>query len=274
LRPVAGAAAPTTGAYPSIALRPADAAAAAGVQYDIPLSATKTIMDTLKSFRELIARQSSPAATRAITLSTKVNADRTIQTNICRDPLWVGSETTTANLSRVYPWATLQFLCVSDWSKLSKESRVADSILMPEWRDFVSSLESLYPRAGVKLTRTVPGALFLDQLRITDVDKIRVCAEGRSMAVPFTQIQPALAELQTVYTAHVAAVWDILNSLIVVIADPSKKTEVVRLHPDVFGGTVTSSKKYVEEKAAQARKLIKDFYLKVETIYVDTISRL
>ena len=265
-QPMQFAAARPPGLASSIALRPD---MAAGIQYDIPLAATRTIVDTLKSFRDMMVRQSSPAATRAVTLSTKINADRTIQTNICRDPYW--SE---ANLSRVYPWATLQFLSVSDWSKLSKESRVADSILMPEWRKFVDDLERLYARTGAKLTRSVPTAYFLDQLRVTDIDKIRVCAEGRSGSVPFLPIQAAIAELQAIYTVHVAAVWSILNSLIVVIVDPAKKMEVVRLHPDVFGGTVKSSKSYVEEKAAAARRLIVDFYLATERIYVETIMKL
>jgi hypothetical protein len=83
-----------------------------------------------------------------------------------------------------------------------------------------------------------------------------------------------LDKIQAAYTAHVAAVWGILNSLIVVIADPAKRTEVVRLHPDVFGGTVKSSKVYVDEKATQARKLIADFYLNIERIYVETIKAL
>jgi hypothetical protein len=263
--------APPAGAPPSIALRPAGAYDPAGIQYDIPLAATKTIIDSFKGFRDLMARQSSPAATRAITLSTKVNADRSIQTNICRDPYWIGTD---SNLSRVYPWATLQFLSITDWSKLSKEARMADSVLMPEWRKFIDDLDRLYSSAGLKLTRTVPGAYFLDQMRVTDTDKLRVCAEGRAGSVPFAPIQAALEKIQAAYTAHVAAMWGILNSLIVVIADPAKKTEVVRLHPDVFGGNVKSSKKYVEEKAAQARKLIADFYLDVERIYVETIKSL
>jgi hypothetical protein len=268
LRPPTGPT-PLGGAGASIMLRPLGDAA--GVQYDIPLGATKTIMDTLKSFRELLAKQSSPAATRAVTLSTKVNGGPpiSVQTNICRDPYW-----TLPNLSSVYPWATLQFLSVTDWSKLSKESRMADSILMPEWRDFVGKLETLYASTGAKLTRSSPTSFFLDQLRVTDVDKIPVCKEGRAGAVAYKPIQEALAEIQTVYTAHVAAMWGILNSLIVVIVDPAKKTEVVRLHPSVFGSSVKSSKAYVEEKATAARRLIADFYYKIEQIYVSTILKL
>jgi hypothetical protein len=229
-------------------------------------------VDTLKSFRELLTKQSSPAATRAITLSTKVNSGppRSIQTNICRDPYW-----TLPNLSSVYPWATLQFLSVTDWSKLSKESRVGDSILMADWKDFVNGLERLYATSGgAQLTRTSPGAFFLDQLRVTGLEKIPVCAGGRANTAAYGPIQEALARIQEIYTAHVADMWDILNSLIVVIADPAKKTEVVRLHPAVFGATIKSSKVYVEEKAAAARKAISKFYLEVERIYVETINRL
>jgi hypothetical protein len=143
---------------------------------------------------------------------------------------------------------------------------------MPEWRKFVDDLDSLYTSAGLKLTRTIPRAYFLDQLRVTDLDKLKVCAEGRAGSVPFAPIQTALEKIQGAYMAHVAAMWGILNSLIVVIADPAKKTEVVRLHPDVFGSSVKSSKKYVEEKVSQARRLIADFYLNIERIYVDTIK--
>lgn len=272
--PLGGLRPPPVGAAGAagIALRPIDPALGAGIQYDIPLAATKTITDTLKSFRELLAKQSSPAATRAVTLSTKVNEGppRSIQTNICRDPYWTAS-----NLSSVYPWATLQFMSITDWTKLSRESRVADNILMPEWRKFVDDLERLYATSGgMTLVRSTPTSYFLDQLRVTGVDKLRVCAEGRAGSVAFLPVQEALSEIQEIYTAHVKAMWDILNSLIVVIVDPAKKTEVVRLHPAVFGTTVKSSKAYVEEKAAAARKLISEFYLRVETIYVNTINKL
>lgn len=264
-----GAAAAAAGAgalAPSIALRPGEGV---GVQYDIPLAATRMITDSLKSFRELLPRQSSPAAVRAISLSAKVNPDRTIMTNICRDPYW-----TEVNLNRVYPWATLQFLSFTDWTKLTKETRMADTLLAAEWRDFVNGLDRIYTSAGLKLTRAVPNAYFLDQLRVTEVERLRVCAEGRAGAVPFQPIQAGVAALQEAYTAHVARMWDILNSLIMVIVDPEKKAEVVRLHPSVFGNTMKSSKAYVEERAAAARKALVEFYLKVEQIYVDTIKSL
>ena len=65
---------------------------------------------------------------------------------------------------------------------------------------------------------------------------------------------------------HVRKMWDILNSLILVIVDPETQQEVVRLHPSVVAGA--SSERYVNERAAAARMAIKEFYIAVEKAYL------
>ena len=60
--------------------------------------------------------------------------------------------------------------------------------------------------------------------------------------------------------------WEILNSLILVIVDPESQQEVVRLHPSVVAGN--SSEAYVNERAAKAREAIANYYFEVEKTYL------
>jgi hypothetical protein len=66
--------------------------------------------------------------------------------------------------------------------------------------------------------------------------------------------------------------WDILNSLILVIIDPETQREVVRLHPSVVAGA--SSERYVNERASAARSAIADYYIAVEKAYLNAGSNL
>ncbi|NCY21736.1 hypothetical protein EBX31_07250 [bacterium] len=228
--------------------------------YDIPIPATKNILDAFKLFRESLPKQSSPAAVRALTLSAKVNADRTIQTGICRDPYWSES-----NLLRVYPWSTLQFLCVERYEAMSTES---SGVFHPDWKaKFIDPLTALYNGAGgiPRLTASPEGSLFLNRLNFSK-PTLPVCDEPR---VGFREVQNGLQRLQEIYTEHVKRVWEILNALVIVIQDPDTKADVVRLHPAVLRG---SSFAYVTEQAAKARDMLATYYVAVEKSYLETVS--
>jgi hypothetical protein len=234
------------------------------LEYVVPQGTGTQIEQTLKSFGTLMARESSPAAVRARRLALQENPDRSVSIGICADPFW-----TEANLSKIYSWATLQFLCVENWEEVSasdrKTTRFAD-----EWRGFISGIQAAYRGIGVTLEQP-EGTLFLDQMRIKGVADIPICkAVGPTPLVKYQEVQEGLGRLQVLYQEHVRAVWALLNDLIYTIEDPDTKTEVVRLHPKVT--QLESSEAYVQEKAVQARALIAKFYVAVEQAYADTIS--
>ncbi len=110
-------------------------------------------------------------------------------------------------------------------------------------------------------------------MSVKGYDKLDFC--GRTQ--PFTPIQEGIAALQAKYAAHVPKVWTLLNELIVVIQiedDTGAKRDVVRLHPRIVTGTTRTTSDYVSEKAAEARKLLTDFYQNIEQEYVNTINKL
>jgi hypothetical protein len=234
-------------------------------QYDIPTAAAKSITDSLKLFKDALPKQSSPAAVRVYTMASKINPDRTVQLGVCRDPYW-----TETNLNKVYPWATLQFLSVESWESL-KDRTITK--FYPEWRSFVADLTALYS-GGVdrpKITR-LSESVFLDQLKFSDLERMTLCANPETQRVSRPElIQASIERIQNLYRTQVKVVWEILNSLIVVIVDPEKKTEVVRLHPNVVSG---SSQRYVDNIAAKTRDLLAKFYLAVEREYLAVLSEI
>ena len=246
---------------PQVALRPVTTQVIPGVtDFDIPSASAKSIGDTLKQFRGSVSAESSPAAVRATTLAALENRDRTVQTGICTDKYW-----TMPNLGRVYPWSTLQFLSIRDWSTLSEDR--SKTQFEPEWDNFLSELSSLYngTDSNPKLER--PGdTKFLDQMRITNVSNMSICKQSQNPRVAFQEVQAGIQTLQELYKNHVRTMWDILNSLILVIVDPETQQEVVRLHPSVVAGA--SSERYVNERASAARKAIKEYYIAVEKAYL------
>lgn len=260
--PVPGAAA----AVPYTGVLRAPVPGAQQLQYTIPQSATKNLLETLKAFRTQLAIENSPAAMRAQALAGVSTPSRDVRTSICQDPYW-----TLPNLSRVYPWATLQFLCVKDWSTLSGDrSKV---VFEAEWLKFISDLDSLYSAAGNNptLEHTAKTA-FLDQMKFKDINKLTKCASGPTPIVRFKEVNDGLLEIQGLYERHVAATWRLLNKLIFTIVDPSTKTEIVRLHPDVL--KAPTAEKYVEDCATEARKLISDFYTNIERAYLKASANL
>jgi hypothetical protein len=91
--------------------------------------------------------------------------------------------------------------------------------------------------------------------------------------VAYREVQDGIARLQARYAAHVKAIWELLNELILVIEDPVTKTQAVRLHPKVVETSV-GTKKYIDVKAQEAIRLIGAFYVDIERIYLQTILTL
>jgi hypothetical protein len=257
----------TVAGAPQVALRPVTTQVIPGVtDFDIPSSSAKSIGDTLKLFRSAVSVESSPAAVRATTLAALENRDRTVQTGICTDKYW-----TMPNLARVYPWSTLQFLSVRDWSALSEDR--SKTQFEPEWDNFLSKLSSLYNGTGSNPKLERPGETkFLDQMRITNVANLAICKQSQNPRVAFQEVQAGIQELQALYRDHVRKMWGILNSLILVIVDPETQQEVVRLHPNVVAGA--SSADYVNERAKEARSAIAEYYIAVEKAYLTAGSNL
>ena len=233
--------------------------------YTIPQIASKNLLETLNDFRNKLAVENSPAAIRAQTLGGVPTRDRTIQTNVCQDPYWI-----MPSLSRVYPWATLQFLCIKEWDKLSGDrSRVP---FEPEWTNFIADLGALYNGSGVPQLERTGASSFLDQMKFKDVNKLAVCKSGPAPRVKFKEVQDGLLEIQGLYDRHVQDIWALLNDLIIVVEDPDTKQDFVRLNSQVLDAANTES--YVATKAAVARKLIADFYLAVERAYLKAAGNL
>lgn len=100
----------TAAAYGAAAVRPGELVAA---DYVIPPPAAKAILTTFRRHAGEIGAANNPAQIRATLLAGEVLRDRTIQTRICQDPYWNAT-----NLSSVYPWAALQFLCIDNFRSL------------------------------------------------------------------------------------------------------------------------------------------------------------
>jgi hypothetical protein len=238
-----------------------------GQFYHIPPAAAQTIGKVLTDFRKLLPKQSSPAAVRALTLRGMIDpATRTILTGYCRDPYW-----TQSTLRDIFPWSTFQFLSIKNWGTLTAERRNVQ--FESEWTEFLSGLQERYNGADAPLLERPSGAMFLDQMRVKGLEKIRLCntADGNPR-VRFEGVTRGVQELQQLYAAHIKQMWGILNSLITVLVDPATRAETVRLHPAVLAGE--SSKTYVDGKAREAREALKNFYLAVESKYLQTIRSL
>ena len=240
-------------------------AAAAG-QSDVPIPAVESFLKQLDTLKPTFIENSCPAAVRAITLAAAIHADKTISTNVCVDEFWKKR-----TLNTIYPYATLQLLCAEDLTKLGTPD---PRNMSQTWVDFIEALRQIYPvvPAGTK-TQLIPSieptnVYFLDQLgyRMGTLD---LCKAGPTVTVAYPAVQAALVKLNQSYTAHVAKMWDILNSLIVVIVDPDTKKDLVRLNPAVLQG---STKTYIDNVAKNAMKLIAIHYIEIEKIYTDVVK--
>ena len=130
---------PGTGVVPSIAGKPTQI-------YSIPSSAAFSIMQTLETYKTKLSIDSCPAMIRTKSLLDELTSKHSIRTRFCSDIYW--SQT---NLSKIYPYTTLQFLCISDWS--------SPSILDKEFRVFCQGLVDIYDKySGFAPKLIIPGA--------------------------------------------------------------------------------------------------------------------
>jgi len=285
--------------------RPGELAAG---EYVVPPPVAKAILTTFRKHSGEIGAANNPAQIRATLLAGQVLRDRTIQTRICQDPYWIST-----TMASIYPWAALQFLCIQDYKSLGGTAAQPITQITPvvptattaaqpvapaptpapirpltttsrpklskEWTEFVSGLRSIY--VGDKLpTITVLGAArdgegqALEDLRFVDINKVPGCtAPGVSPRARFQEIQNGVLRLQGLYEEHSKAVWNLLNSLIFMIEDPDTKTDMVRLHPQMFT-TEKSTARLIEDKAEEARTLLADYYLEIEKVYTSTIRNM
>ena len=230
--------------------------------YNIPTS-SKNLLKQLYSYRDLIAKQSSPAAIRAITLAGILNRDRTVNTNVCNDPLWKES-----TLHKIYPWATFQFL-----SNLKNTDATNGG---PEiWKKFITNLSNIY-NTSPKLNRGPTDSFtMLEELKFTRITELKF-GNGGTCATPRVRlfdVQNGLTKIHEIYEEHVKKVWDILNSLIVIIQDPETNAEAVRIHPNVLTSS-SGSADFIKEQSDKTCTILKDFYLAVEETYMNTIKSL
>ncbi len=238
---------------------------AQGSLYQIPSPTLPRIQALFTSYRDLIPRESTPAAVRAELLRGVIDyKTRTIISRVCQDSYW-----TLPNISTVFPWATFHLLSATDWSKLGG-STVDATTYYPEWREFIDELRGSVYKTGPVLSNT---GYRLTDLKFQNINGLTFCKEGGNPHIEIKEVEAGIQELQGIYAVHVKKMWEILNSLITVIVDPDTKSEVVRLHPNVFKGLGTTDE-YVAQKAADARKALKDFYLQVEKSYLKTIGTL
>ena len=232
----------------AIALR---AQAAIEGQTELPINAVRYILDRLKVFQKAIAIQSCPAEERAAALiGAGYDENQNIRTGICNDPYWKK-----ANLNDVHPWATFQFLATEEWENAGDRSKP----LHPEWARFLDGLIGIYGNNFSKQQGS-----FLDQARFTGLDKLPICTSGSSANKQ--KIFAGINELQYIYQGHVTKIWNIINSLIVVIQHPESKKDVIRFHPTVLRSG-KSSRNYVKGVAESAMGALREHYLAIETAY-------
>jgi hypothetical protein len=228
----------------------------APIQYAIPNpQATRSILTTIKGFKDMYAKKSCPVSVRAHTIMLLENPDRTIRTGICNDPYW-----TEPNLNRIFPFATLQFLCIKDWNTLGLQ-QLPQNTFAPEWDTFVKGLADIY---GPFLS----GSGTLDQMSFKmSSSGLPLCSTipyPKEVTVRFQEVKGCIDTLQAEYTRHTEVIWKILMNLVEVIEDPETKTELVRLVPKA---TRTGTKAYIESMAVEARTEIVKHYLAVEKTY-------
>jgi len=235
---------------------------------DIPDASVKSFLGQL----HLVPRKltfidnSCPAAVRASTLAALIHTDKTISTNVCVDEYWKKSK-----MDSIWPYATLQLLCADDLTKLND---VPPRNINQTWIDFVEALRQIYPAvpAGTT-TQKIPAIAPVNEYHLGKIGfqmgALDLCKFGPAVTVQYPAVQDALIKINTCYTAHVAKIWDILNSLVIVIEDPDTKKDLVRLNPALLTG---STKANVDAIAQNAMKLIAIHYVEIEKIYTDAVK--
>jgi hypothetical protein len=163
-----------------------------------------------------------------------------------------------ANLGRIYPYATFQFLCMKDWRAAGKSGTT------DELKQFIEGLKGVYQNG-------LTGSGSLDTIKFTVIPPVCQANQGREINVRYQAVQKGLQAINAEYAAHTKAIWGILSNLVEVIEDPETKTEIVRLVPNA---TKTTTKDYIEDLAVKARNQIGGHYVRLEGIYYETVKTL
>jgi hypothetical protein len=238
-----------------------------GGTYVIPYAATQRLTAWLSSFRTLLPKESSPAAVRAAILAREVTSDRNVAPGICTDDYFKES-----SLAKVLPWLTLQLLFIDDITKLTATASPT-VFTSNEWPTFLNNLAAVYTTGNVTPKIQGPqGAVFLDALSF----KGSVTVAGKDcktltskLVVGYKEVKDGLLAIHGAYMRHCNAVFQLISKLVVTLQDGPN--QFVRLHPNVVK---SDSKAYVNGVRAEARKLISEFYLEIERLYVNTIQNM
>ena len=225
------------------------------VQYAIPdPTASRDILKTVESFRDLYIKKSCPASVRANTLSVSFDkTTHTTRTGVCNDPYWKEG-----HLGKLLPYMTLQFLCVHDWDKYGKRDTT-----VREWKDFLNGLAEIYTTSLRGYTLRSHDTPRLETISF-NVQGLPVCTTSQSPFVKFGKVQEALDAIHTEYEDHVKQIWQIINELVVVFTDPDTRESMVRINPKA---TKMNSSIYINAVAHKAIKQISAHYLNIERIY-------
>jgi hypothetical protein len=178
-------------------------------------------------------------------------------------------------LKTLYPWATFQFLAVKDWANFSSDKPEHFS---DHWVAFVKQLEEVVYNKTSNPTFNRSGGISLETMKFTNSKQVRIgtgtCETTPNPRVHFKAVQDGLELLHELYDTHVTKMWEILNSLVIVIRDPQTNSDSIRIHPNVINPANGGSKQVVDQLANNACELLKNFYVAVESKYLESIAKL
>ena len=83
-------------------------------------------------------------------------------------------------------------------------------------------------------------------------------------------VVPGIRELRTLYDKHNVRMWKILNELVIRVKHPETNKDIIRLHPNVLGRNMSSSK-YVEARARLVQEALAEHYIEVERVYTGIV---
>ena len=252
-------------------------------EYAIPSSSAFSILQTLENYKTKLAIDSCPAMIRSKSLVDEITEKRSIRTRFCSDMYWSQS-----SLSKIYPYTTLQFLCIQDWS--------TPNILEPAFNTFCENLVNLYndasgvapriisPTSGSAKPLSVSGeGTPLKQLQFGYLDTMRFdsamyeklkqeyCSSGY-ITSESKYLADVVKDLNNEFRMHITSVLKIINSLIIIIKDPDTNQQVVRLSPEITSRK-RSTNKFIMEQKENAIALISKHYVRVEELYLMGVKR-
>jgi hypothetical protein len=296
----------TAAAYGATALRPGELTAA---EYVIPPPAAKSILTTFRKHAGEIGAANNPAQIRATLLAGEVLRDRTIQTRICQDPYWNAT-----NLSSVYPWAALQFLCIDNYRALGETTVAAARPLevvptpaggagigqpapvpvrpvaptpvgtttrpklVPEWTRFLSELRELYrgEEAGLPSLSASAStpAQMLEDIRFVNVAKARGC--DKSGRSPRARFQEIQNGVLRLQGLYEEHAKEVWKILnsMIYLIEDPDSKTELVRLNPKVFAGGDSTRSFIDEKAEEARKLLIEYYLAIERTYTETIQRM